>query len=129
MRTEPRPDSDEVRSAPSEGMTIRATLLGIAQDGGLPQAGCACENCAAAWSGRLPRQHVSSLSLTAGQDGPWVIDVTPDIKDQLQLLGQSALPDKSAPEPDPGDLQRTGPIRGDLLRTGRRCRRSCAASS
>ncbi|MBN1659200.1 MAG: pyrroloquinoline quinone biosynthesis protein PqqB [Anaerolineae bacterium] len=72
-------------------MSVKAILLGNAQDGGLPQAGCGCTNCARAWADAAQRRHVACLGLVdrlggkAGQG--WLIDATPDFREQLHLLG------------------------------------------
>ena len=66
---------------------IEALLLGTVQDGGLPQAGCACANCAPAHSDPARRGRVACLGLvdrTAGQS--WLIDATPDLPEQLAAL-------------------------------------------
>ncbi len=64
---------------------VKALLLGTAQDGGLPQSGCFCNNCM-----QLAPRNVVSLALVehAADDGMhvWLIDPTPDVKQQLRLL-------------------------------------------
>jgi pyrroloquinoline quinone biosynthesis protein B len=65
-------------------MSVEAILLGTAQDGGLPQAGCECVNCRAAWQDPGRRRWVACLGLVdleAGQS--WLIDATPDFREQL----------------------------------------------
>lgn len=64
---------------------VRVLLLGTAQDGGLPQAGCSCANCTAVYAGRLQRANVVSLALIDGND-VHIIDASPDIKAQLEML-------------------------------------------
>lgn len=79
----------------SRRATVEAVLLGIAQDAGVPQANCTCDNCRRAWHHPQHRQHVASLGLidrTAGKS--WLIDATPDFREQLQLL-RLAAPDCS----------------------------------
>ena len=66
---------------------MQAILLGMAQDGGLPQPGCQCPNCEAVRSGQAARQQVVSLGLvdeTAGRS--WIIDATPDFPAQYDTL-------------------------------------------
>ena len=41
----------------------RAVVLGIAQDGGMPQAGCDCSHCAAARRDPALVRHVASLAI------------------------------------------------------------------
>ncbi len=72
-------------------MAVVAQVLGIAQDGGLPQAGCDCRNCAAVRRGELPRRHVACLALIDDREpGAWIIDVTPDFPEQLHALREAA---------------------------------------
>jgi pyrroloquinoline quinone biosynthesis protein B len=61
-------------------------VLGIAQDGGIPQAGCAKSCCT---SGR--REHVSSLALVEpAAHRWWLFDATPDFRDQVALVRTAA---------------------------------------
>lgn len=72
-------------------MSIEAILLGIAQDAGVPQAGCYCPNCRRARSHPAHRQLTVCLGLvdhTTRQS--WLIDATPDFKEQLHGLHQAA---------------------------------------
>ncbi|HYC93611.1 MAG TPA: hypothetical protein VEO54_30685 [Thermoanaerobaculia bacterium] len=62
-----------------------AVVLGIAQDGGYPQAGCTPPDCVAAW--RNP-QRVASLGIIDPiSNERWLIDATPDFPSQLHDLG------------------------------------------
>lgn len=64
-----------------------AVLLGNAQDAGVPQAGCACPNCQAAWADPARRRWVSALGLVEAEAGQvFMIDATPDFREQLHLL-------------------------------------------
>jgi pyrroloquinoline quinone biosynthesis protein B len=59
-------------------------VLGIAQDGGYPQAGCVRADCISAW--KHPK-HVASLAIVDPQSGQqWIIDATPDFAAQLAML-------------------------------------------
>jgi pyrroloquinoline quinone biosynthesis protein B len=72
-------------------MTVEAILLGTAQDGGVPQAGCACDHCRAARADPELGHYVASLGLVdrdAGQS--WLIDATPDFREQLHALHERA---------------------------------------
>jgi pyrroloquinoline quinone biosynthesis protein B len=72
-------------------MSVKAILLGTAQDGGLPQAGCHCRNCRAARADPARRQWVACLGLVDGGAGKsWLIDATPDLKEQLHALHEFA---------------------------------------
>lgn len=72
-------------------MTIEAILLGIAQDGGVPQAGCDCAHCRQAWADPAQRQPVVCLGLVDTETRQsWLIDATPDFREQLHRLQQAA---------------------------------------
>jgi pyrroloquinoline quinone biosynthesis protein B len=68
-------------------MSVEAILLGTAQDGGVPQAGCDCANCSRAWVDPAFRQYVACLGLVDhAHRQSWLIDATPDFRDQLHAL-------------------------------------------
>lgn len=76
-------------------MSVEAILLGTAQDGGVPQAGCYCTHCAPAHADPARRHWVTCLGLvdrTTRQS--WLIDATPDFREQLHALRRIA-PDNS----------------------------------
>ncbi len=73
-------------------------VLGIAQDGGFPQAGCKKDCCAEAWVDQSQRRHVSCLAVVdPASQQRWIIDATPDFKDQLRMLDEFA-PFQGGPE-------------------------------
>lgn len=68
-------------------MSVEAILLGIAQDGGVPQAGCDCVNCSRAWVDPTFCQFVVSLGLVDHANRQsWLIDATPDFREQWHAL-------------------------------------------
>ncbi|MCP4540215.1 MAG: MBL fold metallo-hydrolase [Chloroflexi bacterium] len=68
-------------------MSVEAILLGTAQDGGLPQAGCNCARCAPARTDPTLRQWTASLGLVDHSTRQsWIIDATPDFREQLHAL-------------------------------------------
>ena len=72
-------------------------VLGIAQDGGYPQAGCNRPDCVAAWNDPARRRLVASLAIVDPVSKQrWIIDATPDFPLQLRRL------DEIAPGPLPG---------------------------
>jgi len=74
-------------------MTIEAILLGTAQDGGVPQAGCYCANCGPARTDPTRRRLVACLGLVDhATRQSWLIDATPDFREQLHAL-HSLAPD------------------------------------
>ena len=65
-------------------------VLGIAQDGGYPQAGCQQPCCAAGWEDIECRRAVASLGIVDPASGEgWLIDATPDFPSQLAGLQQA----------------------------------------
>ena len=71
-------------------------VLGSAQDGGIPQAGCRCERCRAAHADpalrRLPASAAVVARDAAGRRRRWLIDATPALPDQLRTLDGLAPP-------------------------------------
>ena len=68
-------------------------VLGIAQDGGIPQLGCARPICQDIRAGKRPAEKVSSLGLINRRTGTaYVFDATPDFPAQLQRLTGGKLP-------------------------------------
>lgn len=62
-------------------------VLGIAQDAGYPQMGCDKSCCLPAWKDPSRKRFVSSLALTDPSTHQWwLLDATPDIKEQLHLF-------------------------------------------
>jgi pyrroloquinoline quinone biosynthesis protein B len=72
-------------------VSVEAILLGIAQDGGVPQARCDCANCSRAWVDPAFRQFVACLGLVDyANRQSWLIDATPDFREQLYALHKLA---------------------------------------
>ena len=68
-------------------MSVEAILLGSAQDGGLPQAGCYCNQCASAHTDPTLRRRVACLGLVdRATHQSWLIDATPDLPEQLGVV-------------------------------------------
>ncbi|MFO7536788.1 MAG: MBL fold metallo-hydrolase [Chloroflexota bacterium] len=68
---------------------VTAVVLGIMQDGGLPHVGCRCRRCQAAYDDPRQMEYIASLAIidTRGEEtAVWLIDATPDIRYQLNLL-------------------------------------------
>ncbi|HEX8411406.1 MAG TPA: MBL fold metallo-hydrolase [Thermoanaerobaculia bacterium] len=66
-------------------------VLGIAQDGGYPQAGCNRPDCAEAWRNLGQRHRVASLAIVDPQSNQrWILDATPDFPSQLRTLDEAA---------------------------------------
>jgi len=66
---------------------VVVVALGTAQDGGVPQAGCDCSRCVAARRDPGRRRRVASLALQLPASGQsWLIDATPDLGEQLEVV-------------------------------------------
>lgn len=62
-------------------------VLGIAQDGGAPQAGCRRACCAERWLDPAQRRRVASLAIVDPLSHQrWMLDATPDFASQLRTL-------------------------------------------
>jgi len=79
---------DEENSTKEEvPQTPYVMVLGIAQDAGYPQINCKKECCTAAWNNPELQRTTSCLAIIdPTTDQQWIIDATPNIKEQLQLL-------------------------------------------
>jgi pyrroloquinoline quinone biosynthesis protein B len=78
-------------SAPSPSTSPYTIVLGIAQDGGYPQAGCNRPDCAAAWRDPRLRRRVASLAIIDPESHQrWIIDATPDFPSQLRTIEEAA---------------------------------------
>lgn len=70
-------------------------VLGVAQDAGYPQMNCKKECCAAAWENPELKRTTSCLAIVDPiSKEQWIIDATPNIKEQLQLLKQKTGTEK-----------------------------------
>jgi pyrroloquinoline quinone biosynthesis protein B len=80
--------------AVSDPSPVRAVVLGIAQDGGVPHIGCRQDLCVSARRDPARRERVACLGLideTSGQR--FLIDATPDLASQIDSLGAGRPPD------------------------------------
>lgn len=87
-------------------MATKVKVLGIAQDGGLPQLGCYREHCQRARKDSRWARKVASLGLlNTGTGRVFLIDATPDIREQIELIHSDAdLPSREARNPLDGVL-------------------------
>ncbi|MGY8918372.1 MAG: MBL fold metallo-hydrolase [Flavobacteriales bacterium] len=70
-------------------------VLGIAQDAGYPQMNCKKECCKRAWGNSELKRTTSCLAIVDPiSKEQWIIDATPNIKEQLQLLKQKTGTEK-----------------------------------
>jgi pyrroloquinoline quinone biosynthesis protein B len=70
-------------------------VLGVAQDAGYPQMNCKKECCKQAWENSDLKRTTSCLAIVDPiSKEQWIIDATPNIKEQLQLLKQKTGTEK-----------------------------------
>jgi pyrroloquinoline quinone biosynthesis protein B len=80
---------------------VSAVVLGTAQDAGMPHAGCRCSKCRAAYSDLNLSLLSASVAIVDARQSPprtWLIDATPDIKHQINLLRDTLGPHPSQPD-------------------------------
>lgn len=66
---------------------MKVKILGIAQDGGLPQLGCQKEHCKIAWHNPSKAHLVSSLAIIdVAEQKVFLVDTTPDIHKQIWMI-------------------------------------------
>ena len=74
---------------------VTAVVLGTMQDGGLPHIGCRCSRCSAAYRDPAQMDYAACLAIVdkrGSETAVWLIDATPDIKWQLDMLAQELGP-------------------------------------
>jgi len=83
---DPKKEKDETN--------VLVKVLGTAQDGGLPQIGCYCENCLRAREDKRFSRLISSLAIIdLGEKKFFILDATPDIRTQSDIaFNKLALP-------------------------------------
>jgi len=75
--------------------TAYVMVLGVAQDAGYPQMNCKKECCKQAWENPDLQRTTSCLAIVDPiSKEQWIIDATPNIKEQLQLLKQKTGTEK-----------------------------------
>ena len=83
---------------PSQG--VYSVVLGVAQDAGVPHAGCLCRRCAPAQADPSLAEFAAALAIVDTRRWPasvWLIDATPDMKYQLHLLANFLAPHPAMP--------------------------------
>ena len=85
-------DKEPPRNKPRQGQPY-VLVLGIAQDAGYPQTGCQRACCQAYWQGHEKARKVVCLGIVDPLSRQkWMIEATPDFKEQVHTLHQE-LPD------------------------------------
>ena len=83
------PSVSEPSPKPSYLAAVRAVVLGIAQDGGVPHIGCRQDLCVEARRDPSRRQRVACLGLVDEVSGRrYLVDATPDIASQIESLNE-----------------------------------------
>ncbi|MFC1734192.1 MBL fold metallo-hydrolase, partial [candidate division KSB1 bacterium] len=77
------------QEAPHDSLFVK--VLGITQDGGLPQLGCDCERCTRARQDPRYRRFVASLGIVTSDGRTFLVDATPDIREQLAMLNDGVI--------------------------------------
>ncbi len=68
---------------------MRIIVLGTTQDGGYPHAGCNDICCKMAWGNSKLRKYVASIAIVDDDSKQfWIIDITPDFKEQFQIISK-----------------------------------------
>ncbi|MFN2190036.1 MAG: MBL fold metallo-hydrolase [Candidatus Promineifilaceae bacterium] len=83
------------------GDRLSVVVLGIAQDAGIPHAGCCCPRCQAAFTDRNLSQFAASIAIVDARQYPirtWLVDASPDLKFQLELLRDALGPHPTKPD-------------------------------
>jgi pyrroloquinoline quinone biosynthesis protein B len=77
---------------------MRVRVLGSAAGGGFPQWNCRCETCEAARAGERARPRTQSSLAIRGDGGPWfLVNASPDLRQQLETLGRQSVDGVRAP--------------------------------
>jgi pyrroloquinoline quinone biosynthesis protein B len=77
---------------------VRVRVLGSAAGGGFPQWNCHCEVCDAARGGVRAVPRTQSSLAVRGDDGPWfLVNASPDLRQQLEALDATAVGGLRAP--------------------------------
>ncbi len=97
-------------SIPQSVATPSLVVLGIAQDAGVPQAGCDCPRCRAAADEPRTSPRVASVALALPEGRVFIVDATPDLPWQLR--------DVAALRGDPPGGRTRTPVTGVLLTHG-----------
>jgi pyrroloquinoline quinone biosynthesis protein B len=79
-------------------------VLGSAQDGGLPHAACTCPRCAVARRDPERRRRIASIAIVVPSTGRrYLVDATPDLREQLDLLAALGRPGRGPVDRQPVD--------------------------
>jgi len=90
----PKPEKADSNARLAKRSSVRAMVLGTAQDGGIPQIGCLCPNCKRARRDSGQARLIASLALADLEERKlFIIDATPDIRLQVdRALGMFPPP-------------------------------------
>ena len=80
---------------------VYCAVVGVAQDAGVPHVGCLCRRCVNARADPTLAEFAAALAVVDARRqtaAVWLIDATPDIKYQLQLLADLLGPHPTMPD-------------------------------
>ena len=80
-------------------MEVTLTILGIAQDGGVPHAGCSCARCMSAHADPSLRRHPVACGVRGGDGSLHLIEASRSLPDQMRLWAE-ALGAEGVARPD-----------------------------
>lgn len=81
------PEASDAKGNVARFETPYLLVLGVAQDGGHPHAGCTRDCCAPVWAGEEEGHLVSCLAMVdPGTGNAWLFDATPDFPAQQHML-------------------------------------------
>lgn len=70
-------------------MSISVYVLGTAQDGGVPHAGCRCATCTAGREVSEHRRRGASIGITGDSDSILIVDASIDLPEQMLALSEA----------------------------------------
>jgi pyrroloquinoline quinone biosynthesis protein B len=79
-------------------MAARVHVLGTAQDGGFPHAGCACAACTQARAQPALRRRVACVGIEGTSGKALLVDATPDFVEQSAALARATGRDRLIPD-------------------------------
>jgi len=91
----PKSYPEHIPAKPGKERKASASVIGTAQDGGIPHIGCFCPNCQRAWENPRFSRFISSLALFDYTENKTIlVDATPDIRAQTRMIREYMGPKK-----------------------------------
>ena len=73
---------------------VIVTILGTAQDAGIPQAGCSCDRCLNAHNNQNLKKYPVSIGIQGIDGSKHLIEVTRNLSEQLRLWSDEMITQK-----------------------------------